>query len=57
VSEGHAHEADGDTGRESFPLRGRIPDPHAFLEAGLLLLEALMPDAAVAEDEVRSCRM
>ena len=37
-------------------MRGRIPDPHAFLKAGLLLLEALMPDATVAADEVRACR-
>jgi hypothetical protein len=38
-------------------MRGRIPDPHAFLNGVLLLLEALMPDAAIAQDEVRSCHM
>jgi hypothetical protein len=38
-------------------MRGRIPDPHALLNGVLLLLEALMPDAAIAQDEVRSCHM
>ncbi len=48
-------ETAADAGGESFPVRGKVPDPRAFLEAGLLLLEALIPDAAVAADEVRAC--
>jgi hypothetical protein len=55
VNQGDADETTEDAVGESFPTRGKIPDPHAFLKAGLLLLEALMPDAAAARDEVRAC--
>ena len=60
MDERDADETTGDPGEESFPVRGRIPDPHAFLVSVLSRLEALMPDAAMAQeamgDEVRSCR-
>jgi hypothetical protein len=56
VDQRDADETRGDASGKSFSMRERIPDPHAFLNGVLLLLEALMPDAAIAQEEVRACR-